>query len=187
MAVMWKWKWWIGGALMIALAWIILGRPQQPAATAAPVEDRTYTVTPAAMKVKVGILTGDVTDMKVTQRVEQGSGRVISPARLAGKVVLKNGSANQSVRLVAGKIRYIDGQGQPITIEDARSEPVLKLAAYGNERLDPGQEATQLLDVEFPAEALKATKLKEIRLDLAYIPSPYHEQTVNVAVSIGGQ
>ena len=39
---------------------------------------------------------------------------------------------------------------------------------------DPGQEASQPLDVDFPAEALKAKKLKEIRLELAYIPSPYH-------------
>ncbi len=30
-------------------------------------------------------------------------------------------------------------------------------------------------------------KLKEIRLELAYIPSPYTEETVNFVVSIGGQ
>ena len=50
---------------------------------------------------------------------------------------------------------------------------------------DPGQEATQSLDVEFPAEALKAKMLKEIRLEFAYIPSLYQEETVNFAVSIG--
>lgn len=36
-------------------------------------------------------------------------------------------------------------------------------------------------------EALKAKKLKEIRLDLADIPSPYREETVHFIVSIGGQ
>jgi hypothetical protein len=30
-------------------------------------------VTPNAMKVKAGIVTGEVTDMKVTERVEDGS------------------------------------------------------------------------------------------------------------------
>ena len=50
---------------------------------------------------------------------------------------------------------------------------------------DPGQEATQSLDVEFPAEALKAKRLKEIRLEFAYIPSPYQEEMVSFAVSIG--
>jgi hypothetical protein len=48
-----------------------------------------------------------------------------------------------------------------------------------------GQEAVQPLDVEFPASALKPKSLKEIRLEFAYIPSPYREETVNFAVSIG--
>src|SRR5438552_3149604 len=85
----------------------------------------------------------------------------------------------------AGKILYIDAQGQPIKLEESRTEPVVKFATYGNERLDPGQDGTQSLDVEFPAEALKAKKLKEIRLELAYIPSPYREESINFTVSIG--
>ena len=92
---------------------------------------------------------------------------------------------NQTVRLVEGKITYIDAQGQPIKLEDSRSEPAVKFATYGSDRLDPGQEATQSLDVEFPAEALKTKKLKEIHLEFAYIPSPYRAETVNFAVSIG--
>jgi hypothetical protein len=187
MAFMWQWKWWIGAGLAAVVLWMVLGRSEQPAATAAMVEDKTYTVTPAAMKVKAGIVTGDVTELKVTERVEQGSGRVVSPAKLTAKVVLKNSSTDQTVRLVAGKILYIDAQGQPIELEESRTEPTLKFSAYNAERLDPGQEATQLLDVDFPADALKANRLKEIRMELAYIPSPYHEQTVNFTVSIGGQ
>jgi uncharacterized membrane protein YeaQ/YmgE (transglycosylase-associated protein family) len=180
------WRWGLGAALVAAVVWMTLAPAGQPSATAAAVvEDKTYAVTPAAMKVKAGIVTGDVTDMKVTERVEQGSGRVVSPAKLTANVVLKNSSANQTVRLVAGKIQYIDAGGQPIKLEDMRTEPALKFATYGTDRLDPGQEATQSLDVDFPAEALKARKLKEIRLELAYIPSPYHEETVNFVVSIG--
>jgi hypothetical protein len=83
------------------------------------------------------------------------------------KVVLKNSSSNQTVRLVAGKIQYIDAGGQPIKLEETRTEPTLKFQTYGTDRLDPGQEATQSLDVDFPAEALKAQKLNEIRLELA--------------------
>ncbi|MBI2152224.1 MAG: hypothetical protein HYW16_06450 [Candidatus Rokubacteria bacterium] len=62
-----------------------------------------------------------------------------------------------------------------------------KFPTYGAERLDPGQDATQSVDVDFPAEALKVKKLKEIRLELTYIPSPYKEETVNFTVSISGQ
>src|SRR3989442_1652652 len=137
-------KWWrlgLGAALVAVVAWMVLGPTPQPAATAAVIEDRMYTVTPAAMKVKAGIVTGEVTEMKVTERVEQGSGRVVSAAKLTAKVVLKNSSANQTVRLVAGTIKYIDVQGQPIKLEETRTEPTLRFATYGSDRLDPGQEA----------------------------------------------
>ena len=171
--------------LAVAGAAGFLGCSQQP--TAAVIEDKTYTVTPAEVKVKAGIVTGNITEMKVTERVEKGSGHIVSPAKLTGKLVLKNSSADQAVRLVGGTIQYIDVQGQPIKIEEGRTEPTLKFSTYGSERLDPGQEATQSLEVEFPAGALTAKKLKEIRLELAYIPSPYKEETVNFSVSIGGQ
>ncbi|MEK7771199.1 MAG: hypothetical protein AAB335_08935 [candidate division NC10 bacterium] len=171
----------VGGAMAVITA----GCSQGPSGTAAVIEDKTYTVTPASVNVKAGIVTGEVTEMKVTERVEKGSGRVVSPAKLTGTLKLKNTSANETVRLIAGKIQYIDAQGQPIKLEGTRTEPTLKFATYGSERLDPGQDATQSLDVEFPAEALKAKKLKEIRLELAYIPSPYREETVNFTVSIG--
>ena len=185
-ADMW-WRWGLGAALVALVAWMTLGPAPQPAATAAVIEDKVYTVTPASVKVKAGIVTGEVTEMKVTERVEQGSGRVVSAAKLTANVVLKNSSANQTVRLVAGTIQYIDAQGQPIKLETTQTEPTLRFATYGSDRLDPGQEATQSLDVDSPAEALKAKKLKEIRLDLAYIPSPYREETVNFIVSIAGQ
>ncbi len=177
---------WMGVAVLAtAVAVTTLGCSQGPSGTAAVIEDKIYKVTPASVTVKAGIVTGEVTEMKVTERVEKGSDRIVAPAKLTGTLKLKNTSANQSVRLIAGKIQYIDAQGQPIKLEGTRTEPTLKFATYGSERLDPGQDATQSLDVEFPAEALKAKKLKEIRLELAYIPSPYQEQTVNFTVSIG--
>ena len=182
---MWKW---VGVTIAAtAVAAMTLGCSQQPSGTAAVIEDKVYTVTPASVKVKAGIVTGDVTELKVTERVEKGSNRIVSPAKLTGKLVLKNSSTNQTVRLVAGKIQYIDTQGQPIKVSAAQTEPTIKFATYGAEQLGPGQDATQSLDVDFPAEALKAKKLKEIRLELAYIPSPYKEETVNFTVAIGGQ
>ena len=179
------WRWGLGAGLVALVAWMTLGPVSQPAAVAAAVEDRTYAVTPASVTVKAGIVTGEITEMKVAERVEKGSDRIVTAARLTGTLRLKNTSTNQTVRLLDGKLRYIDTEGQPIKFEDSRSEPTLKFATYGSERLDPGQEATQSLDVEFPAEALKAKRLKEIRLELAYIPSPYRGEKVNFAVSIG--
>ena len=117
---MWKWA---GVTILAAAVAMTLGCSQQGSGTAAVIEDKTYTVTPASVKVKAGIVTGEVTEMKVTERVEKGSGRVVSPAKLTGTLKLKNTSANQTVHLVAGKIQYIDTQGQPIKLEEARTWP----------------------------------------------------------------
>jgi len=171
--------------LAAAVAVMSLGCAQGPSAPTATIEDKTYAVTPASVTVTAGILTGEVTEMKVTERVEAGSDRIVTPAKLSGMLRLKNTSANQTVRLVAGRILYIDARGRPIKLEESRTEPIVKFSTYNNERLDPGQDTKQSVDLDFPAEALKATKLKEIRLELAYIPSPYQEQTVNFIVSIG--
>lgn len=181
------WKWGFGAALVAAMLWMNLGPSQQPVATAAVIEDKSYTVTPASLSVKAGIVTGEVANMKVTERIEKGSDRVVSQAKLTGILRLKNTSANQTVRLVVGKLRYIDAQGQPIKLEDTRTEPTVKFASSSNDRLDPGQETTESMDVDFPAEALKAARLKEIRLELAYITSPYREETVHFPVSIGAR
>ena len=182
------WTGWKVVAFVVpAVAAVTLGCSQQPSGSQVVIEDKVYTVTPASMTVKAGILTGDVKEMKVTERVEKGSGTVVSPAKLTGTIKLTNSSKDQVVRLVTGKILYIDAQGQPIKISETQAEPTIKFATYGAETLDPGKDATQSMDVDFPAEALKAKKLKEIRLELAYIPSPYKEESVKFTVVIGGQ
>lgn len=176
-------------AFAVALAASTLGCSPQQAVAAAAIKDKIYTVTPASVKVQAGMLSGEVTDMKVIERIEEGSGRVASPAKLTGKLVLKNTSSDQTVRLIDAKILYIDTQGNPIKLEKDRTEPTIKVASsYGSsDRLDPGQDTTQAVDVDFPVAALKAKKLKDIRLDLSYIPSQFKEEKLNFAVSIGGQ
>jgi len=64
------------------------------------------------------------------------------------------------VRLLDGRISYIDAQGKPIALEDNRTAPTVRFAgSYGNtERLDPGQDTTQTIEAEFPVEALKAKR-----------------------------
>jgi uncharacterized membrane protein YeaQ/YmgE (transglycosylase-associated protein family) len=181
------WKWGFGAALVAAMLWMNLGPAQQPAATAAVIEDKSYTVTPPSLRVKAGIVAGEVVDMKIVERVEKGSDRIVSLAKLSAILRLKNTSTNQTVRLVTGKLQYVDSKGQPIKLEDARAEPTVKFASSSSDRLDPGQETTEAMDVDFPAEALKAGMLKEIRLELAYITSPYREETVHFPVTIGRQ
>jgi hypothetical protein len=174
-------------AVSAAMAAMTAGCTPPPAKPNAVINDKVYSVTPTTVKVKAGIVTGDMSEMKVTERVEEGSGRITAPAKLSGKLVLKNISADQTVRLIGGKIVYIDMQGKPIKMEEARLEPTLKVpSSYGSsERLDPGQENSQTVDADFPVSALKAKKLKDVRIELTYIASPYREETLNFPVSIG--
>ena len=181
---------WMQASLMImsaATAAMTAGCSPQSTAVAAAISEKVYTVTPDTLQVKAGIVSGEVTEMKVMERVEDGSGKVTTPAKLTGKLVLKNVSADQSVRLLGGKILYIDSRGQSIKLDGDRAEPTIRIASgYGSsDRLDPGQGATHALDAEFPVEALKAKTLKEIRVDLEYIPSAYKQETLTFPVSIG--
>jgi hypothetical protein len=178
-----------GVLVMTAIAAAGFGCAQQPAATMAAIEDKVYTVTPNQITVKTGIVTGEVTEMQVMERVEEGTGRIDTPAKLTGKLKLTNSSLDQTVRLVGGKILYIDDQGQLIKLGQERTEPTFRFATSYNatDRLDPGQEITQSVDVDFPAEALKTKKLREMQIELAYIPSPYRQETARFNVSIGGQ
>ena len=165
---------------------VVSGCSPQPAPKAAEVKDKIYAVTPNAITVKAGILRGAMTEMQIVERVEDGSGRVATPARLTGKLVLTNVSADQTVRVLGGKVIYIDAQGKAIPLEDNRTAPTLRVSSsYGSqERLDPGQDSAQPVEAEFPVDALKAKRLKEIRLEVQYIPSFYRQETMNFGVSV---
>jgi hypothetical protein len=177
---------WKTTLMACAVATALLGCMPKTPGTAMATEDKVYAVTPPAMTVRAGVLMAELTDMKVTERVEKDSRRVESPARLTAKLKLVNSSPDQTVRLISGKMVYIDMQGQPIKVEEARTEPVIRFTSVSSSQLDPGQDASQSIDVDFPADALQAKKLKEIRLDLVYTPTAYRRETANVAVSIGG-
>ena len=74
---------WAGVTVLVAAAAMMtLGCAQGSSVTAAVVEDKTYTVIPASVTVQAGIITGEVTELKVTERVEKGSDRVVSPTFL---------------------------------------------------------------------------------------------------------
>jgi hypothetical protein len=173
-----------GAALAVAAAACV----PAPASKSAAINDKVYAVTPADITVKGALLTGALTEIKVVERIEEGTGRIDQAARLSGKLVFTNVSKDQSLRLLGGKLAYIDMQGKPIPLEENRSEPTLKMVGYGApERLDPGQESSQQVEAEFPAAALKAKRLKEIRVDLQYIPSAYRQEAMSFGVSIAPQ
>ena len=172
-----------------AIATAIAGCKSPPPEKIAVIEDKVYAVAPDQINVKAGILLGAVTEMTVVERIEQGTGRVDSAARLRAKLKLTNGSMDQSVRLISGKILFIDDQGQLIKLEESRTEPSISFSGSYNspDRLDPGADTTQDIDVNFPALALKEKKLKEIRLEIDYMPASYRRDTASFDVTVSSK
>src|SRR2546425_4970193 len=79
---------------------------------------------------------------------------------------------------------FIDAQGQPIKLEDARSEPTLKFASYGNDRLDRSEEHTSELQslaylvCRLLLEKKKKHKLhKHLYIDIDHDPHNAQENT----------
>ena len=174
-----------GRTAAVALCAFALGCAPRPSAEANAIHDKVYTVTPDSVQVSAGIVTGQITAMRVTERVVHGSGQIAAPAKLTGTLALKNVSADQSVRQIGAKILYIDAQGQSMISNTGGMEPMIRVARHNHaDGLDPGQDTSQRLDVAFPADALKANTLREIRLELTYIASPLKEHALNFPVSI---
>jgi hypothetical protein len=173
------------GALAIVAATVGLAScAQKPPGAVSVIEDKLYTVSPAAVPVAAGIVVGELKELKVIERVEQGSGRIDTPAKLSGSLKLKNISKDQTVRLVGATVRFIDNAGNVINLEDGRTESTIRFNSARTDRLDPGQDSTDSVLVDVPAAALEQGKLKDIRLELTYLPSAFKHETVNLAVSI---
>lgn len=175
---------WVSAGLLAA-GLAACGQKEEQAA-APQIEDKTFAVTPATAAVKAWFLTGELQELKVTERVEKGTGKVVDPPKLTATLKLKNISTNQAARLIVGKIEYGDAEGKAIPLAEGRRDTSFKFYSYQTERLDPGMETTARIEVPFPAAALKEKRLRDIRLELTYIPTPYTEETVHIQVSLGG-
>lgn len=183
-------RWTQAGWVLVSAA-MAAGCSPQPSAIAATSGDKVYSVTPDSLRVQAGSVAGEILRMRVTERIEEGSGRITSPARLSGRLFLENVSADAAIHLIGGSITYLDAQGQPIPLENGRAEPKIRFGAadYSSGRLEPGKSATELLYAEFPAAALEANRLKAIQIRLAFSqpPAAQGEERLDFAVSIGQQ
>jgi len=175
------WTVWCGA---VAVALGVTACAQQERAPGPSVEEKTFPLAPATARLNGSFLTGELKDLKVVERVEEGTGKVVDAPKLRATLKLKNSSRDQTARLLGGRIEYADGVGTPIALVEGRGDTSFKFYAYTTERLDPGMEISQDIDVPFPAAALENRKLRELRVKLSYIPTPYREETLAVPVSL---
>ena len=144
--------------------------PKAPQAATPAINDKVFSLAPDSLKVKAGIVVGELSGLKVVERVEEGTGRVDTPPRLSGKLVLRNLSPDQSVPLGAG-----------------RTPPQISLAeSYGSSsaRLEPGDNLSRDVDVDFPEAALKDGALKDIRVQVKYTAQPFKREALDFPVAL---
>jgi hypothetical protein len=175
-------------ALLAACALLAAGcGPKAPQAATPAINDKVFSLTPDSLKVKAGIVGGELSGLKVVERVEEGTGRIDTPPRLSGKLVLRNLSQDQSVVLGGGKLVYLDAHGQPISLGAGRTPPQISLAeSYGSSsaRLEPGDDLSREVDVDFPEAALKDGALKDIRVQVKYTAQPFKREALDFPVAL---
>jgi hypothetical protein len=178
-------KWLVPGLAALALTACGQQSGQSTTAAAQPVE-KTFTLTPSNAQMKVDFLVGQLQQLTITERLDSKTGSVVDSPELRGTLKIKNTSHDQAVRLIAGKLVFLDAKGQVIPLAKERGDAALTFSSYDSPRLDPGQESSHSIDVPFPRAGLQANVVQTVRLDLTYLPAPVREQAVDTPVSLKG-
>ena len=177
-------KWLAPALLALGVAACSQQQSQSTAATTQPVE-KSYTLVSSA-PMKVDFLTGQFEGLTITERIDPKTNEVVDRPELRGTLKLKNDSKDQSARLLGGSLVFLDAKGQVIPAAKDRGDTSFTFSAYETQRLDPGKETSQMIDVPFPQAGLQASAVHSIRLDLTYLPSAYRAQSVDYPVSLKG-
>lgn len=172
------------GTAMALLALGVGACSQEQGAATSQVEERTFTVKPTTSALRVGFLTGQLTDLKIVERVNQQTSEVVQAPLLRGTLKLSNATSDQTARLISGSLEFRDADGKPIPLAAGREAPRFSFYAYSGDRLDPGMETSHNLDISFPAAALDGRRLADIRVKITYIPESYRVESVTVPVAL---
>lgn len=172
--------------VVLALGVAACSQQQSQSTTAAAQSvEKSYTVVSSA-PMKVDFLTGRLEGLTITERIDTKTKNVIDRPELRGTLMLTNDSRDQSARLIGGRLVFLDAKGQVIPVSKDRGDTSFTFSAYETQRLDPGKETSQVIDVPFPRAGLQAGEVHSIRLDLNYLPSAYRAQSVDFPVALKG-
>jgi hypothetical protein len=152
--------------------------------TSPQVEERTFALDLASTPLRLDFLTAELTELSVVERVRKGSREVVAAPTLRGMLKVKNTSSDRTARLVGGAVEYLDADGDPIALAPGRGDAAFTFYSYSGERVDPGKDTTQTIDVPFPVAALNGDEFAEMRLRLTYIPTPYRTDAATVTATL---
>jgi hypothetical protein len=177
--------WWAVG-----LAVLVFGIWSQPfahsAAPAAAVEKKTIALRPARIPVATPSLAGSIEGLTVITRVDHATGHLVDNPDLRATLRLQNATTDQALRLLSGTVEYVDARGVVIPLQKDQGRAVFSFYPDEQDGLLPGRETSRVIRVPFPAAALKANTLRNIRLHLTYRATPYGNDTVDGQVTLPG-
>jgi hypothetical protein len=108
---------------------------------------------------RVDFLTAELMELSVIERVAPGSGEVVEPPRLHGTLRIRNTSSDRTARLVGGAIESVGTDGRRIPLGSGRADTAFTFYSYSGDRVDPGEDTSQTIDIPFPAAALKGNEV----------------------------
>jgi hypothetical protein len=82
-------------------------------------------------------------------------------------------------------MEYADGGGTVIALPKDQGKADFTIYMERRTGLKPGEHTSEVIDVPFPAAALKPHRLQDIRLHLTYLSTPYTTVTINGPVVLG--
>ena len=173
--------------LWIAVGAVALSATGAQAGTAAAgssavVAQKTIPLRPSITFVKASFLTGELTGLRIVEQVDTGTGQVVGSPMLHATLQVSNDSRDRAAHLLGGKIEYIDSAGHRIPMTDTG----FLFESAAADRLDPGKSVSQAIDIPFPRTALQRDALREVSLELTYLPMAYQTDAVNIPVYLGG-
>jgi hypothetical protein len=176
---------WGTGLLVLVIAIWGLHQGQSQASSPSPTQVKTIVLRPDSVPVVAGGLTGEMEQLRVTERVERKTGKILGEPDLRGVLQLSNTSTNLVIRPIAGSVEYVDGGGTGIPLAKDQGTTAFTIYTERSGGLRPGEQTSQVIDVPFPADALKAHRLQDVRLHLTYLSTPYAKITINGPVVLG--
>jgi len=141
---------------------------------------------PARIPLATASLAGDLESLTVISRVDKKTGKLVDSPDLRATLKLRNATADQALRLLSGTVEYVGADGAQIPL--AKDQGSSGFSFFPDQQSDvlPGQAMSQVVRVPFPAAALKANALRDIRLHLIYRATPYKNETVESPVTLPG-
>jgi len=177
--------WWVV-TVAILLFGIWSQRFAHSAALTPAIEVKTVALEPARIPVATASLAGDLESLTVISRVDKKTGKLADSPDLRATLRLRNATADQAIRLLSGTVEYVDASGAVIPLMQDQGNSDFSFFPDQQSDVLPGHEMSQVIRVPFPAAALKANTLRNIRLHLTYRATPYRNETVDSPVTLPG-